>query len=657
LGTDGRRILAIYSGGDQVWDSVGGRAVGPFRNREADIMVKPAFDGRLLARVEEKQLKVRDVETGAVVATVSWQGGSLLGLWFGPRGRLATVSADRKAGTFHARVWDAATGKPLSPPLPHATEPTLLLFAPQGNHLLTLEQSLTKAAMDTLRVWSLATGKTVFPPIEGKAIQTARFSPDGNRVALASGHSIEVCDATTGAPVFAPVQHGFNILVEDLGFTPDGRFLVSIASQQVVGEARVWDASSGQAVALPIKLRSPVRQLAIAPDGMRMATVGVDGDIRVWHILSGEPLTPWLPHRSMVARMQFSPDGRFLLTAVHEEAIRLWDLAGGLTPVVPLRLSEEVQRAWFSSSGRHLMTQERAQDSVSSQLRLWDTSTAQAITSAIPLGTRGPKELILCSDGRRCIMNFVATDKRAREVHVWNLAQAKPSLLCLNHDTRVDLFTLSHDERRLVTVADRAELRGDSPLFVWDLAAGTKSTVPLQGQGPVFDAALYGDRLVVCGLKTAQVLDVTTGKPLTAPLLHPLFVVRALFSRDGRRLATVCDDKNTAVSELRVWDAGTGQLLAGPLIVSGKIIDIRFCTDGGRLLSLSSFQDGDGGEARVWDVATSQPLTPPLRHSKALRGASFSPDDSLVLTAGNDGNARVWDAANGELVASLNAGR
>jgi len=60
----------------------------------------------------------------------------------------------------------------------------------------------------------------------------------------------------------------------------------------------------------------------------------------------------------------------------------------------------------------------------------------------------------------------------------------------------------------------------------------------------------------------------------------------------------------------------------------------------------------DDGTARVWDGATGGPVSPPLHHRQgaAVFQACFSPDSSLVLTASADGTARLWDALTGQPV-------
>jgi hypothetical protein len=120
---------------------------------------------------------------------------------FSPDGKRVVTT-----GSFEARVWDAATGKEVAPPL--KLEHVLARdsrFSPDGKLILTINPM-----DDTVLVWDPATGKEVAPPLKHKPkdyISSAMFSPDSKRIVTASGKVARVWDAATGKEVAPPLTH------------------------------------------------------------------------------------------------------------------------------------------------------------------------------------------------------------------------------------------------------------------------------------------------------------------------------------------------------------------------------------------------------------------------------------------------------------------
>jgi WD40 repeat protein len=60
---------------------------------------------------------------------------------------------------------------------------------------------------------------------------------------------------------------------------------------------------------------------------------------------------------------------------------------------------------------------------------------------------------------------------------------------------------------------------------------------------------------------------------------------------------------------------------------------------------------GADNTARVWDATTGKQLLVLKGHTGALNAARFSPDGKFIITASADSTARIWDTASGQLLA------
>ena len=181
--------------------------------------------------------------------------------------------------------------------------------------------------------------------------------------------------------------------------------------------------------------------------------------------------------------------------------------------------------------------------------------------------------------------------------------------------------------------------------------------------------------------KTARVWDAQTGQPLTEPLKHAGAVCFSAIQsgweadRHGferQHCASVgCADGPAADRALKHGDVGVfraiqsgweadrhgfgGQHRAGVGCADRPATDrayetwqtgsipAQFSPDGKRIVTAS-----DDGTARVWDAQTGQPLTEPMKHGNVAVSAQFSPDGKRIVTASQDKTARVWDAQTGQ---------
>jgi WD40 repeat protein len=94
---------------------------------------------------------------------------------------------------------------------------------------------------------------------------------------------------------------------------------------------------------------------------------------------------------------------------------------------------------------------------------------------------------------------------------------------------------------------------------------------------------------------------------------------------------------------VRRWDLVTGAPSGEPLPHDDTVRVVAFHPSNAELLLTA----GDDNNARLWNVRTDE-LVRRLPHGYPIWTATFSADGRTVLTAGKDGNTRVWDAATGQ---------
>ena len=357
---DGQRLLTSSDDGTAlIWRVADGEPlVEPMRHKS--IVRWAAFnpDGcRVATAGDDNSARVWSASTGAPLTPPLRANGSVNRVAFSPDGRRLAVASDDgtarlwdvacrhqaqivdEASVFRLRVdRDLRVGLLDNAPRDAGAKSPEGRTSPDGRLLLKIGKD------HTARVYDANSGEPVTPPLAHRAqITYAAFNPDGRLVVTTSiDETARVWDAESGAPAGPLLRHASSIEFAD--FNLDGRRLVTASDDNT---ARIWDFVSGELLVPPLKHDGTVVQARFSPDGHRVATGSLDQTARVWDAESGQTLSPPLQHPWSVRHVHFSPDGRRLLSTGPSGGVWSWDL-----PTTDCAVADLVSLAQLLSGSR-----------------------------------------------------------------------------------------------------------------------------------------------------------------------------------------------------------------------------------------------------------------------------------------------------------------
>jgi WD40 repeat protein len=147
-------------------------------------------------------------------------------------------------------------------------------------------------------------------------------SPDGQTIVFNSGDDQRTLNfwnlRTQRLLGTAPERHEANVY--GLAFSPDGRWLASVAADRQVG---IGDVATQRLHRFLHGHSGDLYGICFSPDGQRLATSGEDGMVRLWDTITWQEIAA-LHTRANVNCVAFSPDGHWLAGAAQDGTIRLW---------------------------------------------------------------------------------------------------------------------------------------------------------------------------------------------------------------------------------------------------------------------------------------------------------------------------------------------
>jgi len=267
-------------------------------------------DGHWLAGPsEELKLRVWDTVSGEVSHLPGFQGNRYV---FSPKEPLLAFSGTD--ATLH--LWRAGEEQRV---LPTRAGPVIALaFSPDG-------QRLAVATRDgALLLWEAASGE-LRPLTNAPGLRTLAFSPDGALLALGGGDGAVRLRDVVGGEERLLGSHSLGVTATV--FTPDGTRLITSGLDRNLRQWNLDGTDGGWKVGVP---GERVRQLLITPDGESLFTLSSqDSNLRQWDARTGKLRAVLKGHEGDVGQIALSPEGTRLASASSDGTVRLWDVKSG----------------------------------------------------------------------------------------------------------------------------------------------------------------------------------------------------------------------------------------------------------------------------------------------------------------------------------------
>lgn len=241
-----------------------------------------------------------------------------------------------------------------------------------------------------------------------------------------------------------------------------------------------------------------------------------------------------------------------------------------------------------------------------------------------PLEGDGNNAAVFSTDGRRAV---VASSDRG--VRVWDVEAKRDVKRLVGHTASVWAVGLNADGTKAISGGM------DGTARVWDVARG-QELAKLDGHLSLVSAvALNGDgsKAMTGGFDGAVVWwDAVKATEIRRLEGVELKAVHAVALVPGKKLAVIAADR-----QVIMWDFSTGEVRAKWEAHAVSVTVVSAAEDGKLILT-----GGDDGRVKVWD-ATGKLLVELKGHEGGVRSVAMKADGRWAVSASTDGTVKLWD--------------
>ncbi|XP_043296098.1 apoptotic protease-activating factor 1 isoform X2 [Cervus canadensis] len=492
------------------------------------------------------------------------------------------------------------------------------------------------------------------------AVYHACFSEDGQRIAsCGADKTLQVFKAETGEKLLEIKAHDDEVLC--CAFSADDRF---IATCSVDKKVKIWNSMTGELVRIYDEHSEQVNCCHFTNNSnhLLLATGSNDYFLKLWDLNQEECRNTMFGHTNSVSHCRFSPDDQVLASCSADGTLKLFDIhTSGLLAEIHTGHHSTVQYCDFSPYN-HLAVVALSQYCV----ELWSMDSRLKVADC-----RGHLSWVHCvmfsTDGSSFL-----TSSDDQTIRLWETKKVcKNSATVLKQEMDV---VFQENEVTVLAVDNIRRLQ---------LINGNTGQIDYLTEAQVSCCCLSPNLqyLAFGGEDGAiQILELLNNRIFQSRNGHKSTVRHIQFTADGKTLISSSDDsavqiwnwqsedpfflqahqetvkdfrllKNSRLlswsfdGTVKVWNIITRRLEKDFVCHQDTVLSCDISSDATKFSSTSADKT-----AKIWRFELLSPLHELRGHKGCVRCSSFSVDSALLATGDDNGEIRIWNVSNGELL-------
>uniref|UniRef100_A0A2K6K2H8 Apoptotic peptidase activating factor 1 n=1 Tax=Rhinopithecus bieti TaxID=61621 RepID=A0A2K6K2H8_RHIBE len=501
------------------------------------------------------------------------------------------------------------------------------------------------------------------------AVYHACFSEDGQRIAsCGADKTLQVFKAETGEKLLEIKAHEDEVLC--CAFSTDDRF---IATCSVDKKVKIWNAVTGELVHTYDEHSEQVNccHFTNSSHHLLLATGSNDCFLKLWDLNQKECRNTMFGHTDSVNHCRFSPDDKLLASCSADGTLKLWDVTSAnerksfnvkqffLNSEDPQEDMEVIVKccSWFADGARIMVA-------AKNKIFLWNIDSCSKVADC-----RGHLSWVhgvkFSPDGSSFL-----TSSDDQTIRLWETKKVcKNSAIMLKQEVDVvfqenEVMVLAVDHiRRLQLINGKT---GQIDYL-------TEAQVSCCCLSPHLQYIAFGDEN-----GTIEILELVNNRIFQSRIRHKKTVWHIQFTADEKTLISSSDDSaiqvwNWQLEEYVFLQAHQETVKDFRLLKNSRLVNLQFFFLGmeynywkiekdfvchqGTVLSCDISHDttkfsstSADKTAKIWSFDLLLPLHELRGHNGCVRCSAFSVDSTLLATGDDNGEIRIWNVSNGELL-------